>query len=98
MCGRPILFGIDPRNDSAFVAGHVVPHADGGPTTIENSRAECRKCSAREGNRRLRQLYAAKRRRRQLDAGQLTFPVVGEFSATTLSAPEAVSAFAHLLT
>ncbi|MCC3277520.1 HNH endonuclease [Arthrobacter sp. zg-Y20] len=38
------------RPDSAEV-DHIIPHAQGGPDTIENTRVICRQCNQRLGGR-----------------------------------------------
>jgi superfamily II DNA or RNA helicase len=43
-CGRKL-------DRDLFEGDHIIPHSQGGPTTLDNLQALCRACNARKGNR-----------------------------------------------
>lgn len=54
-CGRLIF------PDSAWDVGHILPHADGGRATLQNTAPEHRRCNTRAGGKRGAAITNAKR-------------------------------------
>ena len=50
--------GVISITQSDFIAGHIMPEAKGGPTTVENIRPICTKCNLSMGTRNMRDYMA----------------------------------------
>ena len=49
LCGRPIDYTLPPGLPGSFEADHIVPHALGGQTTLDNLAASHRACNRAKG-------------------------------------------------
>lgn len=49
LCRGPIDLSLGGRNPRGLVLAHVIPHADGGPFTLDNVRPAHRDCNASAG-------------------------------------------------